>query len=145
MTINQVSVFLENKPGQLAQVCKVLGDQDVSLVTLSIAETQDFGIARLIVDDHVKAEKVLKAAGFLAQVSPVTAVTVPDRAGGMAQVVSTLSEKGCDIAYSYAFAFHHGEKAVLVFKFKDEVRAASVLASAGFTTLSESQLQEASK
>ena len=130
MTINQISVFLENRVGQLAQVCKVLAENDISLVTLSLAETQDFGIARLIVDDHVKA-------------TPVVAVTVPDRPGGMAQVVSTLSEKGCDIEYSYAFAFNNNEKAVLVFRFKDDDAAQRVLAEAGFTTLHENQLQEA--
>ena len=145
MTINQISVFLENKSGQLAQVCKILGDNGISLVTLSLAETQDFGIARLIVSDHAKAETVLKEAGYLVKTTPVVAVTVPDRAGGMAQVVSTLSEKGCDIEYSYAFAFHNGEKAVLVFRFKDDAKAASVLALAGFTTLAESQIQEAAK
>ena len=94
MTINQISVFLENKVGQLAQVCKVLADNGVSLVTLSLAETQDFGIARLIVDNHEKAETVLRTNKFLVKTTPVIAVTVPDRPGGMAQVVSTLSEKG---------------------------------------------------
>ncbi|MGN0853284.1 MAG: ACT domain-containing protein [Kiritimatiellia bacterium] len=145
MTINQTSVFMENRVGQLAQVCKVLADNGISLVTLSTAETQDFGIARLIVDDHDRAETVLRSNKFLVKTTPVVAVTVPDRAGGMAQVVSTLSEKGCDIEYSYAFAFHNGEKAVLVFRFKDNDLAQSVLAEAGFATLSESQLQEAAK
>ena len=143
MTINQISVFLENRVGQLAQVCKVLAENDISLVTLSLAETQDFGIARLIVDDHVKAETVLRTNKLLVKTTPVVAVTVPDRPGGMAQVVSTLSEKGCDIEYSYAFAFNNNEKAVLVFRFKDDDAAQRVLAEAGFTTLHENQLQEA--
>ena len=138
MTINQISVFLENRVGQLAQVCKVLAENDISLVTLSLAETQDF-----IVDDHVKAETVLRTNKFLVKTTPVVAVTVPDRPGGMAQVVSTLSEKGCDIEYSYAFAFNNNEKAVLVFRFKDDDAAQRVLAEAGFTTLHENQLQEA--
>ena len=145
MTINQISVFLENKVGQLAQVCKVLADNGVSLVTLSLAETQDFGIARLIVDNHEKAETVLRTNKFLVKTTPVIAVTVPDRPGGMAQVVSTLSEKGCDIEYSYAFAASNNEQAVLVFRFKNEDQSKAVLAEAGFTTIAENQLQEAVK
>ncbi len=143
MTINQISIFLENRVGTLARVCKVLAENDISLVTLSLAETQDFGIARLIVDDHEKAERVLRTNKFLVRTTPVVAVTVPDRPGGMAQVVSTLSEKGCDIEYSYAFAFNNNEKAVLVFRFKDDAAAEAVLAEAGFTTIHENQLQEA--
>ncbi len=141
MTITQVSVFLENKVGQLAEVCRVLAENDISLVTLSLAETQDFGIARLIVDDHVKAEETLRRAKFLVKSTNVVAVTVPDRPGGMAQVVSTLSEKSCDIEYSYAFAFDNGNKAVLVFRFKDDERAAKVLAEAGFITLNEKDIE----
>ncbi len=141
MTITQVSVFLENKVGQLAEVCRVLAENDISLVTLSLAETQDFGIARLIVDDHVKAEEALRRAKFLVKCTNVVGVTVPDRPGGMAQVVSTLSEKACDIEYSYAFAFDNGNKAVLVFRFKDDEKAAQVLADAGFITLSDEQLK----
>ena len=145
MTINQISVFLENKVGQLAQVCKVLADNGVSLVTLSLAETQDFGIARLIVDNHEKAETVLRTNKFLVKTTPVVAVAVPDRPGGMAEVVSTLSAKGCDIEYSYAFALRHGEKAVLVFRFKNDEQAAAVIAEAGFATLTENQIQDTAK
>ncbi len=145
MTITQVSVFLENKVGQLAEVCRVLAESGVSLVTLSLAETQDFGIARLIVDDHVKADEALRRAKFLVKSTNVVAVTVPDRPGGMAQVVSTLSEKGCDIEYSYAFAFDNGNKAVLVFRFKDDAKAAQVLANAGYITLNDEQLEAFAK
>lgn len=141
MTINQISVFLENKVGQLAQVCKVLADNGISLVTLSLAETQDFGIARLIVDDTEKAEAALRTNKFLVKTTPVVAVTVPDRPGGMAQVVSTLSEKGCDIAYSYAFASSNKEQAVLVFRFKNEEQATAVLAAAGYGILDETALK----
>ena len=108
MSITQISIFLENKVGQLAQVCKVLADNDVSLVTLSLAETADFGIARLVVDDTAKAEDVLRRNKYIVKATPVVAVAVPDRPGGMAEVVSTLSAKGCDIEYSYAFALRHG-------------------------------------
>ena len=143
MTINQISVFLENKVGQLAQVCKVLADDGVSLVTLSLAETADFGIARLVVDDTAKAEETLRRSKFIVKTTPVVAVAVPDRPGGMAEVVSTLSAKGCDIEYSYAFG--HGDRAVLVFRFKDADKASAVIAEAGFSTLDEKLIQNAAK
>ncbi|MDD6031406.1 MAG: ACT domain-containing protein [Kiritimatiellae bacterium] len=145
MSITQISIFLENKVGQLAQVCKVLADNDVSLVTLSLAETADFGIARLVVDDTAKAEDVLRRNKYIVKATPVVAVAVPDRPGGMAEVVSTLSAKGCDIEYSYAFALRHGEKAVLVFRFKNNEQATAVIAEAGFATLTENQIQDAAK
>ena len=145
MTINQISVFLENKVGQLAQVCKTLADSGVSLVTLSLAETADFGIARLIVDDTAKAEDALRRNKYIVKTTPVVAVAVPDRPGGMAEVVSTLSARGCDIEYSYAFALRHGEKAVLVFRFKNAELADAVIAEAGFATLAENQIQDTAK
>ena len=145
MTINQISIFLENRTGQLAKICRTLADNDLSIVTLSLADTTDFGIVRMIVSDHDKARDVLSAAGHVVKVTPVFAVTVPDRPGGMAEVAGKLAEAGCDIEYSYAFAFHHGEKAVLVFRFADDTKAADVLAAAGFATLSEKQIEEDAK
>ena len=145
MTINQISIFLENRTGPLAPICRTLADNDISIVTLSLADTTDFGIVRMIVSDHDKARDVLAAAGHVVKVTPVFAVTVPDRPGGMAEVAGKLAAAGCDIEYSYAFAFHHGEKAVLVFRFADDTKAADVLAAAGFATLSEKQIEEEAK
>jgi len=141
MNINQISIFLQNRTGQLAEICRTLAKNDISIVTLSLADTTDFGIVRMIVDDHVKAAAALAAAGHLVKTTPVFAVTVPDRPGGMAEIATCLSEHGCDIEYSYAFAFHHGEKAVLVFRFGDNERAARVLAEAGYITLNEQQIE----
>ena len=145
MTINQISIFLENRTGQLAQICRTLADNDISIVTLSLADTTDFGIVRMIVSDHEKARDVLATAGHVVNVTPVFAVTVPDRPGGMAEVAGKLAAAGCDIEYSYAFAFHHGEKAVLVFRFADDEKASATLAAAGFSTLSEKQIEEEAK
>ena len=141
--MKQISVFLENKTGELARVCKALAANGISLVAISLAESQEFGIVRLIVDDWARAESVLKGENFLVKATSVTAVSVPDRPGGMSDVATLLSERGCDIEYSYAFAFNNNEKAVLVFRFKDDDAAQRVLAEAGFTTLHENQLQEA--
>ena len=140
-TLTQLSVFLENKVGQLSQACKVLADAGVSLAALSIAETPDFGIARLVVDDSAKATDALRLAKFIVKATPVVAVVVPDRPGGMAQVVATLSEKDCDIEYSYAFAAQANDMAVLVFRFKDTEKASAALAEAGFATIDEKEIK----
>lgn len=145
MTINQISIFLENRTGQLAQICTTLAAHDISIVTLSLADTTDFGIVRMIVSDHEKAREILASAGHVVKVTPVFAVTVPDAPGGMADVARKLSDAGCAIEYCYAFAFHHGEKAVLVFRFADEAKAAQVLAENGYATLSAHQVEDAAK
>ena len=142
MKIRQISIFLENKPGQLAAICRALADADINMAALSLADTTDFGIVRMIVDDHEKAKETLAAKGHAAKVSEVLAVCVPDRPGGMAEVMAALDKAGVNIEYSYAFAFHRGEKAVLVFRFSDNAKAESALRAGGFTTLAESEIGE---
>lgn len=141
MALNQISIFLENKSGQLARACKALAANDISLVALSLAESQEFGIARIIVDDSTRAVEKLRAEGLLVKTTPVMAVEVPDQPGSMSKVVETLSESDCDIEYSYAFSLQHAARAILVFRFKDEARAAYVLGKAGFTVIEEDQLK----
>ena len=138
-------MFLENKPGQLSAVCRGLADAGVNIATLSLADTADFGIVRMIVDDHEKAKAVLSEKGHVVNVREVIAVCVPDRPGGMAEVMQVLDQSGTNIEYSYAFAFHKGEKAVLVFRFADNAKAEAALKAAGYTTLGEDEVQEASK
>lgn len=142
MQIRQISIFLENKRGQLSQICRDLADADINIATLSLADTTDFGIVRMIVDDHEKAQSVLTDKGHVVNVCKVVAVCVPDRPGGMAEVMVALDGAGVNVEYSYAFAFHSGEKAVLVFRFDDNARAEAALAAAGFTTLGETQVLE---
>ncbi|MBQ5794850.1 MAG: ACT domain-containing protein [Kiritimatiellae bacterium] len=145
MKIKQISVYSENKPGQLSAICRALAQADVNITTLSLADTSDFGIVRLIVDDHEKAKAVLSEKGHLVNVKDVLAVCVPDRPGGMAEVMQVLDAAGADIEYSYAFAFHKGEKAVLVFRFADGDLAEKALAQAGVAMLDEKEIAEASK
>lgn len=142
MRIRQISIFLENKPGQLSSVCRALAEAGINIATLSLADTADFGIARLIVDDHEKAKAVLAAAGHAVNVREVLGVCVPDRPGGMAEVMGALDKAGANVEYSYAFAFHKGEKAVLVFRFDDNDKAESALKAAGFTTLGEEEIKK---
>ena len=145
MQIRQISIYLENKPGNLSAICRALADADINIATLSLADTSDFGIVRMIVDDHERARQVLAEKGFPGSVREVVAVCVPNRPGGMAEVMVVLDKAGVNIEYSYAFAFHSGEKAVLVFRFDDGEKAAKALSAAGLVTLSEKDLEEAAK
>ena len=142
MRIRQISIFLENRPGQLSTICRDLADAGINIATLSLADTADFGIVRMIVDDHEKAKDVLAEKGHVVNVREVIAVCVPDRPGGMAEVMQVLDKAGVNIEYSYAFAFHKGEKAVLVFRFSDNDKAESALKTAGYTTLGEDEVKQ---
>jgi hypothetical protein len=145
MKIKQISIYSENKPGQLSAICRALAQADVNITTLSLADTSDFGIVRLIVDDHEKARSVLSENGHLVNVKDVLAVCVPDRPRGMAEVMHVLDEAGANIEYGYAFSFHKGEKAVLVFRLSDGDVAEKALSAAGVAMLNEEEIAEASK
>ena len=127
MIIRQISIFLENKPGQLAGICRALAKAEVNIATLSLADSADFGIVRMIVDDHVKGARVLAEAGFAVRETEVVTVTVPDRPGGMAELMEKIDRAGLDVKYSYAYALGHGEKAILVFRFNYNAKAEAAL------------------
>ena len=131
MTVKQISIFLENKPGQLSSICRALAKENINIATLSLADSADFGIVRMIVDDHVKGCDVLAKAGFAVVQTDVVMATVPDHPGGMAEIMAEIMEKldraGVDIEYSYAYALGNGEKAILVFKFDDNAKAEKAL------------------
>jgi len=145
MRIRQISIYLENRQGQLAKICRDLAEADINIVTLSLADTSDFGIVRMIVDDHEKAKSFLTEKGHVVNVREVLAVCVSDRPGGMVEVMEVLDKAGSNIEYGYAFSFHKGEKAVLVFRFTDTDNAEKALAAAGFVLLDERAVEEAAK
>jgi len=128
MTVKQISIFLENKPGRLSGICRTLADAGVSISTLSLADTADFGIVRMIVDDHAKGVAALSSAGFTVKETDVVKATVPDRPGGMAELVAKLDKAGVNIEYSYAYALGGTDQAVLVFRFDDNAKAEAALA-----------------
>ena len=146
MRIRQISIYLENKPKQLSAICRTIADAGVNIATLSLADTSDFGIVRMIVDDHEKAKQALVDKGYVANVREVIAVCVPDRPGGMAGVMEVLDDAEVNIEYSYAMdvAGAIGE-AVLIFSFADNDKAEKALAAAGYVTLSETQVAQSSK
>jgi len=135
MKIQQISLFLENKPGHLSAICRILAEAKINIVTLSLADTQQFGIVRLIVEEWERAKTVLEKAGYVVNVREVVAVTVADRPGGMAELLDVVGSAGVNIEYMYAFTFHHGQEAVLVFRFDDPDRAIAALTAAGRNVL----------
>lgn len=128
MIVKQISIFLENKPGQLAAACRALAASGVNIATLSLADTTDFGIVRMIVDDHEKGYEVLTRAGFTVRQTEVVMAKVADRPGGMAELMEKLDKANVDIEYSYAYALGSGDSAILIFKFSDNAQAEAALA-----------------
>jgi len=131
MKIEQLSLFLENKPGHLASACRALGDAGINIATASLADTEQFGILRLIVEDTARARQVLEDGGFVVKVSEVVATAVADRPGGMAEILDILQTGEINIEYMYAFTSRRSNEAVLVFRMSDPDKAISVLAEKG--------------
>jgi hypothetical protein len=131
MKIQQISLFLENKPGHLNAICRTLADAKINILTLSLADTQQFGIVRLIVNEWERAKAILEKAGHVVNLREVVAVTVSDRPGGMAELLDVIGKSGVNIEYMYAFTSHHGQEAVLVFRFDDPDKAIAALTAAG--------------
>ena len=138
--VYQISVFLENRAGQLAEVTGLLADNGIDLRALSIAETADYGILRMIVDDSEKASAILLGEGYILSRNPVLVVSVPDSPGGVAPVLKTLAEGNIDIEYMYSLFTHIEGKAYMVFRVSDEERFAALLSAHGITTCSSEEL-----
>ena len=131
MTVKQISVFLENKPGQLHDVTGILEQKAVNIRAITVAETADYGIIRLIVEEADKAMEILKSQGFLARLSEVVAVVVPDRPGGLANVLELMYGAGINIEYMYSvFGKVEGE-AVMIFKVNDTEKFKALLSENG--------------
>ena len=127
MRINQISVFLENRSGQLAQITRALADEGINLEAISIAETSDYGLARMIVDDAHKASAILLEQGNILSMTPVWAVEVPDRPAGLAELLVVLAENHIDVEYMYSLFFHEKGKACMVLRITNEPVFLSVL------------------
>ena len=135
MKVEQISVFLENKPGALAEVTRILGEAGVNIRALSLADTKDFGIMRLIVNDNEKAKAVLVAKGLTVRKTEVVAVEVPDRPGGLADILKCLCDSGINVEYLYAFVQQSGSNAIIIFRFDETDRAIEVLSRNGVKIL----------
>lgn len=135
MKVKQLSVFLENKAGRLARVTRVLGETGINIRALSIADTTDFGILRLIVNDPEKAGKALKEAGFAVTETEVLAVEIPDRPGGLADVLDALDSGGVNIEYIYAFVEKVSPDALVLIRVEKADKAIELLTAAGISVL----------
>ncbi len=127
MRAEQISVFLENKAGRLAEVTAILSEADVNIRALALADTSDFGVLRLIVDNNVKAVKALKNRGFTVGRTDVLAVEVEDKPGGLHRILDMLHKAQINVEYMYAFVQHSGENAVMIFRFDNIDEAVRVL------------------
>ena len=127
MYVKQISVFIENSPGKLADFTRLLGENGIDLVSLSIADTTNFGILRGIVADYEKAVKLIEEAGYTVCLTDVLAVTVPDKPGGLADILLLLSENQIAIEYLYSFVRNKGNNALIVFRVEEIERAQELL------------------
>jgi hypothetical protein len=135
MKVEQISIFLENKSGRLAEVTDLLAKSGINIRALALADTADFGILRLILNDSERAKKVLKENGFTVGKTEVIAVEVPDRPGGLAGILKALKGEGINVEYMYAFVQKSGENAIIIFRFDDIEKAIVVLQRAGVRIL----------
>ena len=127
MTIEQLSVFVENKPGKLVEALETLSAAKIDLRALSLADTADFGILRIIVDSPADAVKALKDEGFLVKSNDVIPISISDRPGGLASVLRVLADNGVDVEYTYAFVAHANEEAHVIVRVADNDSAIKVL------------------
>ena len=143
MNVQQISVFVENRAGGLAEITKLLADSGIDLRAMSIADTTDYGILRLIVDKPETALAVLQDSGCLVSVTPVLAVMLPDVPGGLAKILGLLSENGVDLEYLYAFITRKAEHAYVVLRVKDNEATEKILKAGGITVASAEDIYSA--
>ena len=140
MNIHQISVFLENRAGQLAQITRLLADAHVDIRAISIAETSDYGLARMIVDDSYKASKILLEHGDILSMTPVWAVEVPDRPAGLAELLEVLAEAHVDVEYMYSLFTHRDGHAYMVLRISDEPKFLNALGQRRIKVMTKEQL-----
>ena len=138
--VYQISVFLENRAGQLAEITKILADNGVDLRAISIAETADYGVLRMIVDNADKATGLLLTNGYILSMTPVLVVAVPDQPGGLAPVLGVLAEGNIDIEYMYSLFTPEVGKAYMVFRISDESKFMELMVEHGMQLATAEEL-----
>ena len=140
MTIPQISVFLENKAGQLADITSILSDNQINMRAINIAETADYGVLRLIVDDASKASSILLEQGFILTMTPVVGVAVPDTPGGLSKVLGVISRAEIDVEYMYSVFGQKDGQACMIFRVADTEGLIEVLEKDGISTIAGDNL-----
>ncbi len=141
MKITQISVFLENRKGRLYDVCSLLGRNSINIRALTIAETESFGVLRIVVDKSDAAVKLLRDNGFVANFTDVVAVEVPDTPGGLAEVLKMFADNNVNVEYMYGFVEKHSDKALLVFRFENTDAAQKVLAQGSISVVTKKEIE----
>ncbi|OQA01945.1 MAG: hypothetical protein BWY69_01227 [Planctomycetes bacterium ADurb.Bin401] len=142
MKIKQISIFLENRKGRLYDVCSLLGTKNVNIRALNVAETESFGILRIVVDKPDAAVKSLGEAGIIARITDVIAVEVTDKPGGLAEILRVLADEDVNIEYMYGFVEKSSDKALMVFRFDDADKAAAILKRNNISIVNEQGVRE---
>ncbi len=132
MNVTQLSVFIENRPGHLQNVLKVLAEAGINIITLTIAETSDFGILRMIVNKPEEGHRALKAKGVTASLTDVLAIEIDDTPGSLLKAIDTFSARKLNIEYMYAFTEKRGDRAVMIFRFDNVEAAKQALQEEGY-------------
>ena len=141
MSIKQISVFVENTPGAMNAMTQVLADNHIDMRALTLAESNDFGIVRIIVDDVYSATTLLKDAGYIHLVTPVLGVAIPDSPGGLNKVLTILTEAGINVEYMYAFlGGKTAEHAYMIFRVTDPAAAAAALGKKGISVVDQEEI-----
>lgn len=140
MPAQQISIFLENKAGRLSEVTRILSDAKVNIRALSLADTSDFGVLRLIVNNNEAAEEALKKGGFTVKSTPVVAALVNDRPGGLHGILDLLTNAGVNVEYMYAFVAQSGDNAIMIFRFDKIEEAEKILAENSVEIIDGSRL-----
>lgn len=141
MSIKQISVFVENKPGTMKAMTDVLAGRNIDIRALSLAETKDFGIVRVITDNVYDAVTALKDEGFIHQITPVLGVAIPDEPGGLTRMLSALNDAGVNLEYMYAFTGKNkSDSAYMILRVADEAAAAAALKSSGIRVVEQEEL-----
>ena len=141
MNVTQISVFLENRAGQLSKITKLLSENDIDLRAINIAETQDYGVLRIIPADAQKASAVLLENGFIMAMTPVIAVAVSDKPGGLNSLLEALAEAEIGIEYMYSVFSSNSGEALMVLQVGENEKTAEVLAEKGFRTVSVDEIR----
>lgn len=142
MQVKQIAIFLENKSGRLADISHTLSKNEINIRALSLADTADFGILRLVVSDTEKAAKVLKEDGFTVGITEVMAVEVPDRPGSLDAILQVVHKAQLNVEYMYAFTKQSGETGLLLFRFDDPEAALKAFRDAGCKLLSDEEVHK---
>ena len=142
MTVKQISVFVENKPGMLAELANALNENKINMRALSLAETKDFGIIRLILDDPFNAVRVLKDGGYICSITKVLAIAISNKPGSLGKVMQILGDNQINVEYTYAFTAGVKDKACMILRVGDNEKAIEALTKNGVKPLCQDDLDE---